>query len=429
MSELPGATLYLDCFSGIAGDMALGALLDLGVPEAVVRDALGALELPEVTFAVTTVLRGGLAGRKVDVRHAGRPAGAAHGPVAGAPGPGHHAYAPLRARLVARLAPDVAAWALAIFDAVAEVEARRHGVAVDAVVLHELGAADSVVDVVGCAAALAWLRPAAVHCRPVPLGGGRVLTAHGHLPVPAPATLELLRGAQIDAGGRDGGALGELTTPTGAAVIRAAVLAPAGRAPGRFGPLPSGRVLAIGWGAGTRELRDRPNLLRVVALQAAGDAVGDAVEVLEANLDDLPPVLAAPLLEALLDAGALDAWFTPIVMKKGRPALTVSAIAPPARREAIEAVLFRESTTLGVRRSRWDRTVLDREVVAVATSLGPVEVKVAGRRDPSTGAWLEIHSMTPELEACRRIAAERRLPLRRVYELAAAAATRENLIS
>jgi uncharacterized protein (DUF111 family) len=207
----------------------------------------------------------------------------------------------------------------------------------------------------------------------------------------------------------------------------------------RFVPMPAGHVLAIGWGAGTRELPDRPNLLRVVALapsQAEVDGASaafhaqDEVELLEANVDDLAPNLAAPLIETLLAAGALDAWLTPIVMKKGRPALLISALVPPLCRAAVEQVFFRESTTLGVRRSPRQRSVLARRLVEVPTELGPITVKLAGRvrsvsppgADSSEAPLVEIYSATPELEACKRVAAERGMPLRRVYEIAAAAA-------
>jgi uncharacterized protein (TIGR00299 family) protein len=410
---LQGAHLHLDCGSGIAGDMAMAAFIDLGVPEDVVRAAIAALGLDGIGLRIDTVRRGAFAGKKAEVWLRDRAAASAHGPVIAEPGHdhehGHHDhvhYSAIRARIVARCVEGVAGWALRIFDRLADAEARRHGVAVDEVAFHELGAADSIADIVGCAAAIDWLRPAVVTCRAVPLGGGTVKTAHGVLAVPAPATLELLRGCVVESGGTC-----ELTTPTGAALVRVLV------EDGGFGPMPSGRVLATGHGAGTRELPDRPNLLRIIALQPSASVGDDLVELLEANLDDLAPNLVAPLIDALLEAGAVDAWFTPIVMKKGRPAVTVSALAPPDRRLSVEDVFFRESTTLGVRRSLHPRTVLERRLVEVETELGKVTVKLASR----PGRSHEILSAMPELEDCRRIAAETGLPLRRVYEIAAAA--------
>jgi hypothetical protein len=407
---LQGRHLHVDCFAGLAGDMVLGALLDLGVPRAVVDEAISALGLPDLQLEVSSVLRGGLRGCKVDVRSRGELAGAAHGRDHDHD---HVHYRVLRALLAERCPASARPGALAIFDALAEVEGARHGVAPAEVAFHELGAADSIADIVGSAAALAWLRPAGASLRPVPLGGGSIVTAHGRLPVPAPATLELLRGCDVEAGGEH-----ELTTPTGAALAR--WLARGDDGSWRTGAMPAGRVLGTGWGAGTRELPGRPNLLRVVLLEPSA-AGADSVEVLEANLDDLSPALAAPLLEALLAAGALDAWFTPIVMKKGRPALIVSALAPLARRVEIEAVFFRESTTLGVRRARAERTTLAREIVHVETELGPVAVKLAGAPGPD-GRPVDPLTRAPELEDCRRLAQATGVPLRRVHELAVAAA-------
>ena len=433
MIELRGAHLYLDCYAGIAGDMTLAALIDLGVPEQVVRDAIAALGLPEIELATSRVRHGALVGLKVDVLHRGRVAGSAHGVVI--PGSGnrgarhrthaHRAYRDIRALVTARSTAEIARHALAIFDRIALAESRMHGVPLEEIAFHEVGAADSIADIVGCAAAFAWLAPSAVSCRVVPLGGGSVRTAHGVLPVPAPATLELLAGCSVEAGGDS-----EMTTPTGAALVAAAVSGFSSNRPSaaRFGPMPTGRVLGVGWGAGTRDVPERPNLLRVVALEPLA-AASTTVDLLEANIDDMSGELAAPLLEALLAAGALDAWLQPILMKKGRPALLVCALVPAASVSSVEEALFRESTTLGVRRSARTRTVLDRELVTVETALGLVEVKLAGRRN-AAGVLTQIYTAMPELESCRKLAIAQNVPLRRVYELAAALAQgRWNLIS
>ena len=433
--ELRGAHLHIDCFSGISGDMMLGALIDLGVPESLVVDAVAALRLPDIALRSTVVRRSGMVGRKVDVMHRGVAITDAHGPVLlpHTHGTGHHdhghhdhghdhdahhhthrPYAEIRALIEARCAPLTARIACDILGRIGVVEAARHGVPLAEVVFHELGAADSIADIVGVAAAMAWLAPKSVSSRTVPLGGGTVQTAHGRLPVPAPATLELLYGCEVEAGGTT-----ELTTPTGAAII--AALVGETRA---FGSMPEGRVISAGWGAGSKDFADRPNLLRLVVLESQAqraDDIDDEVELLEANVDDMTGELAAPLVEALLAAGALDAWLQPIIMKKGRPALLVSALVKPPLRVAVEAALFRESTTFGVRRSKWARTVLAREVIEVPTELGIVSVKVGGRRAPD-GRVVEISTATPELEDCRRLAAAQGLPLRKVYDLANVAA-------
>jgi len=259
------------------------------------------------------------------------------------------------------------------------------------------------VDIVGAAAALAWLRPLRITSRRVPLGGGTVQTAHGRLPVPAPATLELLQGAEVEAGGDT-----ELTTPTGAGILAASVTG--------YGAMPAMRVVGVGWGAGDRELADRPNLLRVVAGVRAelAEAVSDEVVVVEANIDDMNPELCEPLLEALFAAGAVDAWFTSIVMKKSRPALTVAALCPPSVRDAVASAILRESTTIGVRFSTRQRTVLPRHLVEVDTPWGKVPVKVAGDDGDATNA-------APEYEACRKLAAAAGVPVKRVYLAALAA--------
>jgi len=272
------------------------------------------------------------------------------------------------------------------------------------VTFHEVGAYDSIADVVGAAAAIAWLAPASIGSSPPVLGSGLVQTAHGRVTVPAPATAELLRGIPVRFEGT-----GELTTPTGAAILAAIV--------DSFGDPPPMMVGAIGYGAGTRELHDRPNLLRVLVgrpLGLAEAAPAAAVLVLEANIDDMSPELVAPLFEAILTAGALDVWSTPILMKKGRPAVTVSALAPPAALAQIERAFFRHSTTIGVRRYPADRTVLARSLVEVATPYGPVRVKVGA-------AGGEVIGAQPEFEDCRRRAAASGVAVREVMSAAAAA--------
>lgn len=491
LAPLRGATLYFDCYAGIAGDMTLAALIDLGVPEQAVRDALLRLALPGWEMKVYPTRKGAMAATKVDVlevdgpqsphepaarpahlheRKQGHPSPGSlpeerqpagthphahdlHAPhahphphvhphphppgelhshraspgsdlhQAGHGGHGHTHYGEIRA-LIQRSAldADVAARALQIFDRIAEVEAALHGVSVAEVTFHEVGAIDSIIDIVGVAAALSWLQPKRVVARVVPLGSGMVKTAHGLLPVPAPATLALLVGAPVEHGGPQC----ELTTPTGAAILAANV--------SEYGPLPAMRILGVGHGAGTRELSDRPNLLRVVAGQERprGDRVpaevadsgdsgdpGDSGEhcvVLETNIDDMNPQLYEPLLAGLLADGARDVWLTPVQMKKGRPGIVVSVLCDPARRDLLSDRLLRESTSLGVRAHAVKRTMLARELVTVATEFGPVTVKLG--RDPTSG---ELWNIAPEYESCCDQARAHKVPVKRVYAAALAA--------
>jgi uncharacterized protein (TIGR00299 family) protein len=320
----------------------------------------------------------------------------------------HRDYAEVK-RLLKRARLDADARALAgdIFARIAEVEAELHGTRLDRVAFHEVGAYDSIADVVGVAAAIAHLGPASIGSSPPVVGTGVVRTAHGPVPVPAPATAALLVSADapIIAEGE-----GELTTPTGAAILAAVV--------DWFGALPPMRPRAVGYGAGTRELADRPNVLRVTVGEAIGvlDAApaGDVVLV-EANVDDMSPQLVAPLFDALFAAGAVDVWSAPILMKKGRPALQVSALAPPATLAAVERALFANSTTLGLRRRALERVVLARSFAPVATPYGKVRIKL-GALDG------EILGAQPEFEDCRRLAARAGVPAREVLAAAAAAA-------
>jgi uncharacterized protein (TIGR00299 family) protein len=294
-----------------------------------------------------------------------------------------------------------------IFARIAEVEAKLHGTRVDRVAFHEVGAYDSIADVVGVAAAIAHLAPSSIGSLPPVVGTGVVRTAHGPVPVPAPATAALLADIPIVPEGD-----GELTTPTGAAILVALV--------DRFGPLPPMRLRASGYGAGTRELADRPNVLRVTLGEAIGaadaPAAGDVVLV-EANVDDMSPQLVGPLSEALFAAGAVDVWSAPILMKKGRPAVQVSALVPPASLAALERAFFENSTTLGLRRRALERVVLARSFASVVTPYGKVRIKL-GALDG------EILGAQPEFEDCRRLAGRAGVPAREVLAAAAAAARR-----
>jgi len=377
MSDLRGCHLHFDCFSGIAGDMTLGALLDLGVPETVVREALAKLPVHGYRIHVGRAQRSGISA--CDVRVEVEP----HGHT-------HRAWREIRAFLPAGRAQ-------AIFARLAAAEARVHGAAVEDVEFHEVGAVDSIVDIVGTGVALDWLAPSRITSRAVPLGRGLTHGAHGPLPVPPPAVLELLRGCPVEEGGADV----ELCTPTGAAILAACC--------DGFGPMPAGRPIALGYGAGDRTLADRPNVLRVVALMPA--VASALVWVIEANIDDMNPELCEHLAEALLAAGARDVWYTAIVMKKGRPALQVGAICDEADRETVAGALLAESTTIGLRFWPADRRVLDRREVLVDTPYGPVAIKVCEEAGRALNA-------APEYESCRAAARRAGVPLKEVYAAA-----------
>jgi uncharacterized protein (TIGR00299 family) protein len=455
---LQGLHLHLEPTSGIAGDMTVAALVDAGVPAKVVIDAIAAMGVRGLRTRFERRQRGAFVGRGFVVNWPGEPRktrrkvdahvhddGHAHDrgddlAHAHTHSPAHvhaHAHAHAHAdvhdhdhaehhraaagqahahehrdyaevkRLLRRARLDADARALAedIFERIAHVEAALHGTRVDRVTFHEVGAYDSIADVVGAAAAVAWLAPASIGSLPIVVGTGRVRTDHGAVPVPAPATAALLAGVPILPEGR-----GELTTPTGAAIIAAVV--------DEFGPPPPLTISSIGYGAGTRELDDRPNVLRVLVGtplgQADAPALAEIVRV-EANIDDMSPQLVAPLVEALFAAGAVDAWSTPILMKKGRPALEVTALAPPAALGDVQRAFFRHSTTLGVRLQPMSRVVLGRSFESVATPYGVVRIKL-GALDG------EVMGAQPEFEDCRRLAAKAGVPVRTVLGAATAAA-------
>lgn len=382
--------LYFDCIAGISGDMALGALIDAGADLTPIREVLEQLPLEPFELDVEAVESGGIGATKVHVRTS------TDGLI--------RTYASIRSLLdMAEMPLDAKAMAQRIFRRLAEAEAMVHRRDLDQVTFHEVGAVDSIVDIVGTALALASLNVDRVFASAVPTGMGMVKTEHGLLPIPAPAVMELLRGAPM----YSRNVSVELVTPTGAAILAAIVEG--------FGELPTMRVEHVGYGAGSARL-DFPNVVRVVVGEDERDAVSPADDapigaelVLETNVDDLNPELYSYVLERLFAAGAQDAWLTPIVMKKGRPAVTISVLVSPSRQEAVRHVLFREAGTLGIRASLVDKQTLERDWVEVTTQLGSVRVKI-GR--------LEGHAVTvaPEFEDCVKVAREAGVPARDVYE-------------
>lgn len=379
--------LWIDGSAGAAGDMLLGALLDLGLPLDALRAELAKLPLGGYRLEARKVVRAGLAATHFEVvldhhDHHHRGLHAILGLIEGS-----------------GLEPRVKAKAGELFRRLAEAEAAVHGTSVDEVHFHEVGAVDSIVDLVGGVIGLAWLGAARIVAAPLDLGTGTVKMAHGEYPVPPPATARLVQGVPVVAVGA-----GECTTPTGALLVTGHADA--------WGSLPSMRITATGYGAGTRDVCERPNVLRlVVGEEGAASPDSDEVLLLEAQVDDMPPQLCEVVMARLLEAGAGDAWFTAITMKKGRLGILISALAPAAAREAVEAAYFAETTTLGVRRTSWQRTLLARERVPVATAYGEVGVKVGRRAGRVLNAW-------PEFEECRRAAETHGVPVKEVQQAA-----------
>ena len=411
---------YFDCISGISGNMTLGALLACGLPVETLQHELEKLHLPGWELHAERVLRKSIAATYVTVDeeahehehekeqehrhghahgHADKPAHTPHREQHH-----HHAHNSLSEILAlidrSELSARVKERASAIFSRLGTAEAAVHGSTLEQVHFHEVGAVDAIIDIVGSVIALEALGIERVIASPLPLGHGWATCAHGTFPVPAPATAELVRGVplaetEIEA---------ELVTPTGAAIIT--TLAE------RFGPLPSMTVSAIGYGAGSHDI-PRPNVLRVFLGDIAIESAPAEIVSLETNIDDLSGETLGYLMERLFAAGALDVFYTPIQMKKNRPAILVRVLCALPDEQICTGILFAETTTLGVRRARCTRTTLPRSFRTVETPYGPVRVKLS--------RWGEIERAEPEYEDCRALAEQHQVPLRLVTEAAKAA--------
>jgi pyridinium-3,5-bisthiocarboxylic acid mononucleotide nickel chelatase len=393
---------YIDCVGGVAGDMLLAALLDAGADDDAVRSGLGGLGVEGLAVEVGRTARHGIAAARVAVR--------------GAPGQPHRHWGSIREQIAAAGLPaGAAARAQETFRRLAEVEGAVHGIPPEQVHFHEVGAVDAIGEVCGVALALESLGVDRVVCSPLPVARGLVAADHGRLPLPAPATLELLKGAPIygvAAGGQSGtdgaGEPGhELVTPTGAALV--AALAEG------FGPPPAMTLAAAGYGAGARDTPERPNVVRVLLGETAAAGETRPVSLIEANLDDLLPELAPDAAAACFAAGALDVWTTPAQMKHGRPGFTLSALARPGEESAVAGAMLRETSTLGVRIARLERLELERESRTVEVGGEPVRVKI-GRLDG------RVVNLAPEHADCERAARAAGAPVKVVWAQALAAA-------
>jgi hypothetical protein len=383
---------YFDCFSGVSGDMTLGALVDAGADLSAIEAELRKLPVKGWSLAAERVKRGSLSATFVKVTTE-----ETH----------HHRGLTKILDTIAKanLAPRVAARASAIFRRLGEAEARIHNATVDQVHFHEVGALDAIVDIVGAAAGCELLGIEEFACSPVNVGGGRAQTAHGPLPVPAPASIEMLRGKPVYSSGIEK----ELTTPTGAAIVSTLCT--------RFGPLPPMTTAAVGYGAGSWDLPEQANVLRLFVGESAAQRPRPGeqiVAVIETNLDDMNPQIYGYLADQAFAAGALDVYSTPVQMKKNRPGVLLTLLCEPGQADRLVDLLFRETTTLGVRTYEARRRVLDRETVTVDTSFGSVRMKLA-RLNGS------VLNAAPEYEDCRRIATERGVPLKQVLAEAALA--------
>jgi pyridinium-3,5-bisthiocarboxylic acid mononucleotide nickel chelatase len=436
---------YLECFSGISGDMFLGALVDAGVPPQLLQDAVAALNIG-ARLEISQVVRGGISATKVDVwvdgekdapreeywrdqshERAHQPDSAlAPAHVHTAPAHGHrHSHSetaelprpPLQEHTrshdhgrglseireiisAAAIPRSAKTTAIAIFEALGHAEAKIHNSSIEDVHFHEVGAVDAMVDIVCAAVGAEALSVGEFVCSPLNVGGGAVKCAHGIIPVPAPATVELLTDAPV----YSSGVQAELVTPTGAAIVKILV--------SRFAAFPEMTIEKSGYGAGSRDFPAHPNLVRLTVGEAASKALGtnpasETITVLEANLDDLNPQVFGYVMDRLLEEGALDAFGTPVQMKKNRPGMLLTVLCNPADEGKFTQLIFAETTTLGVRRRDENRQALARRWESVPTQWGAVRIKIASMNGT-------VANYAPEYEDCRRIAAEHHVPLKAV---------------
>ena len=379
-------TAYLDCASGISGDMTLGALVDAGAPLAEIQAGIDSLGLPSCTLAIEEVKKKGFRATQLTVQHEPEHA---HRHL-------HHITDMIDASILTDRQKDLAK---RIFTRLGEAEAKVHGTTIRKVHFHEVGAVDSIADIVGCAIAFELLGIQRVVSSPVPTGHGFVEIAHGSCSIPAPATAELLAGVPL----ANSTVEAELTTPTGAAIV--ATMAE------EFGPVPSMTIGKIGYGAGQRDLEQQANLLRILIGETSDRTHVESLIQLETNLDDATGEQIGHCIARLFEADALDVTTTAIGMKKGRPGVKISVLCAPTDVETLETILFQETTTLGIRRVPVSRRWLPREDETVETKWGPIAGKVATLPDGTK-------RFSPEYEACRLICHKQKVPLSQVYDAA-----------
>ena len=377
-------TAYLDCFSGISGDMFLGALLDSGLPFEELKKRLLTLPLNGYQIDIKRESRNQIFGTRFSVKLDAKK------------------KVPRDLEAIRKIIQDsdltktVRDKGIEIFEKMARVEGKIHGISPKNVHFHEVGAVDSILDIVGTLIGIEYLEIGSLFASHIPLGSGFAKTAHGTIPIPAPATLELLKGVPVF----DSGIEHEMVTPTGAALLKTLAVS--------FGEMPPMIVQEVGYGVGKRDLSERPNLLRMLIGDEQLEREVETVVILETNLDDTSPEWVGYLMDRLFDAGALDVVFCPIQMKKNRPGIQVEVICRPNQRESLMEVLFRESATLGVRFRYTQRKVLKRSAAEVDSPWGKIKVKKVANRDGS-------FFFQPEYDACREVALKNDLSLREIY--------------
>src|SRR6266700_4931865 len=423
---------YLDCFSGISGDMFLGALIDAGVPQKLFEETVTALNVGAV-LEISRANRSGISATKVDVVVNGEKDSPRESR-AGAPAPHEHAHAhehhhgeghhrdshahqhPHGRGLTeireivqhSKISDQAKATAIAIFEKLGAAESKIHNVPIETIHFHEVGAVDALVDIVCAAVGAEALGVDEFVCSSLNVGGGTVQCAHGTFPIPAPATVELLKGAPVYSSGPQA----ELVTPTGAAIVATLVK--------RFAELPAMKIEKIGYGAGSRDFPRNPNVLRITVGESTAEANAgegaratqvsqETISIIEANLDDLNPQVFGYVMDRLLEAGALDVFGTPIQMKKNRPGTLLTVLAKPEDADKLSHIIFAETTTLGVRRREEVRQTLARRWETVGTKFGDVRIKIASLNG-------SVSNYAPEYEDCRRIAEAQRVPLKTVMQ-------------
>ncbi|MBI5587812.1 MAG: nickel pincer cofactor biosynthesis protein LarC [Deltaproteobacteria bacterium] len=385
--------LYFDCPMGISGDMCLGALIDLGVDFKTILRELKKLPVDKIDIRLGKELRHSITGTtfRVNIRESHH----------------HRTFREIRGIIKkSALTPEVKDLSIKIFGIIAVAEGRIHGVVPDQVHFHEVGAMDSIIDIVGASVAITSLKADKIIASPVPLGSGWADTMHGRIPIPAPATVEILKGVPVAASNVPF----ELTTPTGAAILKAVV--------DDYGPMPSMVIERTGYGAGKKDFKESANLLRVMTGETGGKTSGledtESLTVVETNIDDMSPQVSGYLMERLFSAGARDVFFTPVQMKKSRPGVLLTVLADAVHKMKIIDMIFEESTSIGIRCYPVERHCLERKTVKVKTPWGPVSVKISLRGGRAVNAQ-------PEYEECRLLAEKKKVPLKKVMEEAAAA--------
>mgnify|MGYP001034946595 CR=1 FL=1 len=376
---------YFDCFSGISGDMTLGALLDAGLPFEVLKNELDKLPLKNYSLRAEKVKKSGIAATKVRIH---------------AEEKGVIRYWTNIKNLIddSDLNETVKVKSKEVFLALARAEAKIHRKRLNNIHFHEVGATDSIIDIVGVAIGLNYLKVEKVFASSIATGMGLIKTEHGIIPLPSPATLEILKDVPIYSGGTNV----ELTTPTGASIIKTYAE--------KFGEIPPLKITSTGYGAGARDL-ETPNVLRIILgemILSSKDADEDEVVVIDTNIDDMNPEFYEFVMEKLFDAGALDVWITPVYMKKNRPGTALSILAPLQKEEEILDTIFKETSTLGVRTSRKVRRKILREIITVSTKFGKARVKIGRFKNQTV-------SISPEYEDCARLAKEKNTAVKEVY--------------